>query len=75
MTPIPRHRRAPSDTEPPSTAEVFPRLGRGIVWSDLVAEMEQEWAARPGARADGGGEVVALPRTADPGAASADEAA
>lgn len=26
-----------------------PRLGRGIVWSDLVAEMEEEWAARQAA--------------------------
>lgn len=27
-------------------AEPVDRLGRGIVWSDLVAEMEREWARR-----------------------------
>lgn len=76
MTPIPRSRRAPSGGgEPSTTVEVHPRLARGIVWSDLVAEMEQEWAAKQRARAERGAEVVALPRAADRGAASADEAA
>lgn len=75
MTPIPRSRRADSGGEPSTTVEVHPRLGRGIVWSDLVAEMEQEWAAKQRARAERGGEVVTLPRTADPGTAGADEAA
>ncbi|MEV7039116.1 DUF6222 family protein [Amycolatopsis sp. NPDC051061] len=30
----------------PRTPEPVGRLGRGIVWSDLVAEMEREWARR-----------------------------
>jgi hypothetical protein len=71
MTPIPRSRRTDPDAVLPTTAEVHPRLARGIVWSHLVAEMEQEQRAR----AERGGEVVALPRTAAPGAASVDEAA
>jgi hypothetical protein len=30
----------------PRTPEPVDPLGRGIVWSDLVAEMEREWARR-----------------------------
>lgn len=75
MTPIPRSRRTDPDADPSTGIEVHPQLGRGIVWSDLVAEMEQEWAADQRARAARGGEFVALPRTVDPDAATRDEAA
>lgn len=34
-------------TFPAEEVEETPRLARGIVWSDLVAEMEREWAERP----------------------------
>ncbi|WP_424923218.1 DUF6222 family protein [Amycolatopsis arida] len=30
----------------PTSPEPVGRLGRGIVWSDLVAEMERDWAQR-----------------------------
>ncbi|MCX6465557.1 MAG: DUF6222 family protein [Pseudonocardiales bacterium] len=40
-----------------------PTLARGLVWSDLVREMEEEWAAKQAAAA---GTVVALPRAAAP---------
>ena len=39
------------------------RLAPGIVWSDLVAEMEAEWAAKRHERRDVGSPVVDLPES------------
>jgi len=54
----PAHDR-PERADPPPIH--FPRLDRGIVWSDLVAEMEAEWAAKQQERRDAGAPVVDLP--------------
>lgn len=39
---------APAPAPPPPVARPMPRLGRGIVWSTIVAEIEQEHQERLG---------------------------
>lgn len=68
--------RRSATTPAPTPDTVFgrgvPRLARGIVWSDLVREMEEEHAERMAAAA---GAVVALPERRHDGPDHREEAA
>lgn len=56
------HRGTPPAVSPDTpAAAMYPRLGRGLIWSDLVREMEEDWAAAQRKRAEAGQAVIELP--------------
>lgn len=57
-------RGTPPDDSSDDPTVLCPTLGRGIVWSDLVREMEQEWTAEQRRRAEVCQTVTELPRSA-----------